>query len=108
MHASTRILLLFTAIAVLIGGIWVLFSINGVALATGYSVAWAVVVLVGTRLVLIVGSGYNSLRSRRSGKGPRQPESASSALAELMDLRGRDLISDEEYASKRATVLERL
>ena len=108
MHASTRILLLITAIAVLVAGIWVLFSINGVAVATGYSVAWAFIVLVATRVVLGIGSGYYSLRSRRSGARTNQPETAATGLAELADLRGRNLISDEEYAAKRAAVMDRL
>jgi hypothetical protein len=108
MHASTRILLLIAAIGVLVAGIWVLFSVNGVAVATGYSVAWALIVLVVTRVVLGVGSGYNALRARFFKTPPQRHSTASSALEELTDLRGRNLISEEEYQAKRATVLGRL
>jgi hypothetical protein len=96
------------AIGMVLAGIYVLFSINGVATATGYSVAWAFIVLVATRVALGIGSGYNALRGRWSRGRPVASASAASALQELTDLHGRDLISDEEYAAKRASVLERL
>jgi ABC-type multidrug transport system fused ATPase/permease subunit len=107
-HASTRILLLIIAIAVLLAGVWVLFSYNGVAVATGYSVAWTFMVLVATRVLLAIGSVYNSLRAPGSRRRSGVQESAASALEELTDLRSRNLISEGEYESKRATVLDRL
>ena len=108
MHASTRILILMTAIAVLVGGIWILFSLNQTLVATLYSVGWAFVVLIGARIVLGVGSGFNFIRARRSGGDSTRPPTAAVALAELSDLRSRDLISDEEFAAKRASVMNRL
>ena len=108
MHASSRILLLLLGIAVLVVGVWVLFSINSGAVATGFSVAWAFVVLVATRVLLGIGTRYNSFRTRRSGAGPHRLGTAASALAELSDLLDRKLISDDEFASKRAAVMDRL
>lgn len=108
MHASTRILLLLLAMAAVVGGLWVLFSVNTVVDAILYGALWTLVVLIATRILLAVGSGFNWLtdgRRRASSAGPRD---AGTGLAELADLRARDLISAEEYEAKRSEILERL
>ena len=108
MHSSTRILLLLLAITAVVGGIWLLFSINTVVAATLYSALWALIVLIATRVLLAVGSGYNWLASgRRRGK-PAGPADAKTGLTELADLRDRELISTEEYEAKRTRIVDRL
>lgn len=108
MHASTRILLLLLAMLAVVGGIWVLFSANTVVDAILYGALWTLIVLIATRIILAVGSGYNWLTGgRRPGGSDRRPD-ARAGLAELADLRARDLISDEEYEAKRSAILTRL
>ena len=105
MHASTRILLLLVAIVAIVGGWWFLFAANDTIPAIAYGVLWTAVVLVAARLLLAVGSGYNRLTTRQGqGSVPKPAD----ALAELTDLRDRELISADEYEAQRAKILERL
>ena len=108
MHASTRVLLLMAAIGLLLGGLWVLFSINTTIVATVYGIGWAIAILLGTRILLAVGSGYNRLRGRRTGLNPGAHQGSAAALTELADLRERELITPEEFEAKRAAVVDRL
>lgn len=112
MHASTRILLFLVAIVAIVVGWWILYANNSPVLAIIYGVVWTAFVLIATRVLLAIGFGFNRLTS---GRGRRAAESGSSgspaatdALAELNQLRERQLISPEEYEAKRAKVLERL
>jgi uncharacterized membrane protein len=107
MHASTRILLLLVAGTTIVAGWWVLLSINSTAAGIAYSVLWALVVLIVARVLTAVGFGYNRYTARRS-RGASGSADASTALAELSDLRDRGLITPEEYDAKRANILERL
>jgi hypothetical protein len=107
-HASTRILLVLVAIAAIGGGWWTLLSINDVGVGIVYSALWTVLVLIVARLIFALGSGYNRLTAGR-GQGSKEGQAgAAAALAELSDLRDRQLISAEEYEAKRAKVVERL
>jgi len=114
MHASTRILLVAVAVVAIVGGWWVLFAINHVALSTDvvvvmlYGVVWTALVLVATRVLLAVGFGFNRLTDGRGRSVTPMPAGAADALAELTSLRDRELISAEEYEAKRAKILERL
>lgn len=107
-HASTRILLLLLAMTSVVGGLWVLFSVNAVIVAIAYGVIWTIIVLVATRLVLTIGSGYNRFRDGGARAADASPADPAAALAQLADLRARDLISPDEYEAKRATILKRL
>lgn len=108
MHPSTRALLLLAAIGVLLTGLWVLFSFNPAVPATVYGVGWAVVILVATRVVLALGSGYNVLHARRARGAPGDRQGSAAALTELVDLRRQELITSEEFEAKRAAVVDRL
>lgn len=107
MHASTRILLLLVEGVAIVAGWWVLLSINSLAAGIVYSALWTLVVLIATRVLSAVGFGYNRFTARR-GRGASGSADASTALAELSDLRDRGLITPEEYDAKRAKILERL
>jgi hypothetical protein len=111
-HASTRLLLLLVTTVAIIGGWWFLFAANDTIPAIAYGVLWTAVVLVAARVLLAVGFGYNRLTTRRGqGSLPKSqgpvPKPAD-ALAELTDLRDRQLISADEYEAQRAKILERL
>lgn len=108
MHASTRILLVLGAIGAIGGGWWTLLSINDFGVGIVYSALWTVLVLIGARLLLALGFGYNRLTAGRGRESKDRPTHAAAALAELTDLRDRQLISAEEYEAKRAKVVERL
>ncbi len=105
MHASTRLLLLLVTLVAIVGGWWFLFAANDTIPAIIYGVLWTAVVLVAARVLLAVGFGYNRLTTPR-GQGS-VPKSAD-ALAELKDLRDRELISADEYQAQRTKILERL
>jgi len=114
MHASTRILLVAVAVVLIVGGWWVLFAINHVALSTDvvvvmlYGVVWTALVLLAARLLLAVGLGYNRYTAGRGRSATPKPMDAGDALAELTSLRDHELISAEEYEAKRTKILERL
>jgi uncharacterized membrane protein len=107
MHASTRILLLLVAGVAILAGWWVLLSINSIAAGIAYSALWTLVVLIVARVLTAVGFGYNRFTARRD-RGASSSADASTALAELSDLRDRGLITPEEYEAKRAKILDRL
>jgi hypothetical protein len=107
-HASTRILLVLVTIVAIGGGWWTLLSINNFGVGIVYSALWTVVVLIVARLLLALGFGYNRLTAGRGRGSKERPADAAAALAELTDLRDRQLISAEEYEAKRAKVVERL
>ena len=69
MHLSSRILLVVAAGAAIVAGWWILFAINDTGLAVIYSAGWTVAVLVGARILLTLGFGYNRLTSH--GRDPR-------------------------------------
>lgn len=100
--------MLLAAIGVLLAGLWVLFSLNTTIAATVYGVGWALGILLVTRLVLALGSGYNGLRAWRVRGASEDAQGSSAALTMLEDLRRRDLITPEEFAAKRAAVVDRL
>jgi hypothetical protein len=106
MHLSTRILLLILAIVLIAGGWWLLLANNTLMSALIFGAIWTAAVLIGTRLLLAIGFGYNRYSAGRNGRGPLG--NTQSALAELVRLRDNGLISPDEYASKRAGVMERL
>jgi len=108
MHASTRILLLLLAIVAIIGGWWVLLANNTFIAAVIYGSLWAAAVLLVTFVLLKLGFGYNRFTARRREGPLDKGASAEAALAELTRLREGGLISDEEYAAKRAGILDRL
>lgn len=108
MHASTRILLLLMAFVAIVVGWWILYATNPFVEAIIYGVLWTAFVLIASRVLYAIGSGFNRLTGGRSqGPGPGSPDAAG-ALAELDQLRDRHLISDDEYEAKRAKILERL
>ena len=107
-HASTRILLVLAAIAAIGGGWWALLSINDVGMGIAYSVLWTILVLVAARILLAVGFGYNRLTAHRGEVSKPRSVDTASALAELADLRDRQLISAEEYEAKRAKAIDQL
>lgn len=94
MHLSSRILLVVAAGAAIVAGWWILFAINDTGLAVIYSAGWTVAVLVGARILLTLGFGYNRLTSHRP------PDNANTA--DLGDLRERGVISPETYEAERA------
>jgi hypothetical protein len=111
MHASTRILLFLVAIVAIVVGWWILYAINSTVVAIIYGVLWTAFVLIAIRVLLAIGFGFNRLtsgRGRRAESGSSGSAAATDALAELNQLRERDLISVEEYEAKRAKILERL
>jgi hypothetical protein len=114
MHASTRILLAAVAVVAIVGGWWLLFAINHVALSTNvvvvmlHGVVWTALVLIATRVLLAVGFGFNRLTAGRGRSATPKPADAADALAELTSLRDRELISAEEYEAKRAKIIESL
>ena len=107
-HASTRILLLLVAAGTIAGGWWILLAINGAVVGIMYGVAWTIIILIAARVLAALGFGYNRFASRRGRDRPGKGLDAATALAELSDLRERDLISPEEYDAKRAKIVERL
>jgi membrane protein implicated in regulation of membrane protease activity len=107
-HASTRILLLLVAIVAMIGGWWLLVVNNTFIAAVIYGSLWAAAVLFVTFVLLKIGFGYNRFTTRRRQGPPEKPATAAAALAEVTRLRDAGLISDEEYAAKRAGILDRL
>jgi len=107
MHASTRILLLLVAGVAIVTGWWILLSINDIAAGIAFSALWTLVVLIAARALTSLGFGYNRFTARR-GQGTSGSADASTALAELSDLRDRGHITPEEYDAKRANILERL
>ena len=108
MRSSSRILLLLVAMVTILGGWWILFAINDAIVAIIYGVLWTAVVLVAARVLIAFGFGYNRLTAGRERAQTPRPGDASAALAELIDLRDRNLISAAEYEAKRARILERL
>lgn len=108
MHASTRILLLLVAAVAIVAGWWILLAINNAVVGIIYSVLWTVIVLIAARVLTAVGFGYNRFTARRDRDGTGESTDAATTLAELSDLRGRRLISPDEYETKRAKIVERL
>ena len=107
MHLSTRILLLILAIVLIAGGWWLFLANNTLMAALIFGAIWTAVVLIGTRVLASIGFGYNRYSARRNGLGSTG-QSAQSALSDLIRLRDKGLITPEEFASKRAGVMERL
>lgn len=108
MHASTKILLVLIAAVAIGAGWWIFFATNEDVPAIVYSAVWTVVVLIATRVLLALGSGYNRFRARRDPDPTARSEDSAAALARLTDLRDRELITPAEYEAKRAEILERL
>ena len=108
MHASTRILLLLAAIVAIVVGWWVLYAINSTVVAIIYGVLWTAFVLIATRVLLAIGFGVNRFTAGRNRGPVPGPTDAQAALAELNQLRERELISQDEYEAKRAKIVERL
>lgn len=111
MHASTRILLFLVAVVAIVVGWWILYAINSTVVAIVYGVLWTAFVLIASRVLLAIGFGFNRLtsgRDRRAESRPSGSAASGDALAELNQLRERELISAEEYEAKRAKILERL
>ena len=108
MHTSTRILLLVVAAIAIVAGWWILLAINNVVVGVGYSVLWSLVVLIATRVLSVLGFGYNRFTAKRGREGPPRGPDAATALTELSDLRERELISPDEYDAKRAHIVEQL
>ncbi len=108
MHSSRRILLPLVAGVAIVGGWWILLALNNVVAAVALGLLWTVIVLIATRLLFVVGFGYNRSTAGRSPDNAAKPADAGTALADLARLRDGGLISADEYASKRARVLERL
>ena len=106
MHLSTRILLLILAIVLIAGGWWLLLANNTLMMALIFGALWTAAVLIGTRVLAALGFGYNRYSAGRNGRGSLGQ--TQSSLSELVRLRDKGLISPEEYASKRAGVMERL
>ena len=106
MHLSTRILLLLVAIVLIAGGWWLLLTNNTTVAALIYGAIWTTAVLVGTRLLVALGFGYNRHSAGRNVASTSG--TAQTSLSELARLREKGLISPEEYATKRAVVMERL
>ena len=106
MHASTRLLLVLVAIGAIAAGWWILLAINSAPVAIVYGGVWTVAILIATRVLFVVGFGYNRLTSGRDRKP--NPADPATALAELADLRDRGLISADEYEAKRAKIVDRL
>ena len=107
MHLSTRILLLLLATVLIAGGWWLLLANNALMTALIYGAIWTAAILIATKLLSAIGFGYNRYSAGRNnraatGEGPQ------SALGELVRLRDSGLISAEEYATKRALVMERI
>ena len=107
MHLSTRILLLILAIVLIAGGWWLLLANNSLVTALIFGAIWTAAVLIGTWLLLAIGFGYNRYSARRTGRG-YTGQATQSALNDLVRLRDKGLITPEEFASKRAGVMERL
>ena len=55
-HISSRILLMLGAAAAIVGGWWILFAINHLAIAVIYAGLWTIGVLVAARIPLALGS----------------------------------------------------
>jgi len=108
MHLSTRILLLLVALVAIVGGWWLIRANNDLPLALIYGALWTVAVLVAARILLAIGSGFNRLTSGRAAASEAGPTDAAGELARLSDLRDRELLSAEEYESKRSKILDRL
>ncbi len=108
MHASTRILLVLAAVVAIVVGWWILYAINSMVVAIIYGVLWTAFVLILTRVLLAIGFGYNRFAAGRNRGPVPVANDAEAALAELTQLRERELISPEEYEAKRAKILERL
>ena len=77
MHMSSRILLVLAAGAAILGGWWILFAINEVAMAVIYSTFWTIGVLVAARTLLALGFRYNRL----TAPGPSRPVVPSAGTA---------------------------
>lgn len=107
MHASTRILLLLVAGVAIVGGWWILLALNSVVAALALGLLWTVIVLIATRVLFAVGFRYNRSTGGRSTDKAATAD-AGTALADLARLRDQGLISADEYASKRARILERM
>ena len=99
MHMSSRILLVLAASAVILGGWWILFAINEVAVAVIYSIFWTIGVLVAARTLLALGFRFNRLTASRRSR-PVAPTPGASAA--LRDLRDRGVISTETYDAEQA------
>ncbi len=97
---------MLAAFVAIVGGCWILLSINDLGTGILYSALWTFVVFLVARLLLAIGFGYN--RRTRGRESTGQPADVAAALAELTDLRDRELISTEEYEAKRAKIVERL
>jgi membrane protein implicated in regulation of membrane protease activity len=107
MHLSTRILLLLLATVLIAGGWWLLLANNALATALIYGAIWTAAVLIVTKVVSAIGFGYNRYSAGRNTRNTTS-EGTQSALGELVRLRDTGLISAEEYAAKRALVMERI
>jgi hypothetical protein len=107
MHLSTRILLLLVATVLIAGGWWLLLANNTLATALIYGAIWTAAVLIVTKVLSAIGFGYNRYSAGRNTRGA-SGESTQSALGELVRLRDTGLISADEYATKRALVMERI
>jgi len=96
---SSRVLLVLAAGATIVGGWWILRSINDAAVAVIYSALWTIAVLVAARTLLALGFGYNRLTAREQ----RRPVTrAQDNVADLRDLRDRGVISKETYDREHA------
>jgi hypothetical protein len=107
MHLSTRILLLLVATVLIAGGWWLLLANNTLITALIYGAIWTAGVLIVTKVLSAIGFGYNRYSAGRNTRAATG-EGTQSALSELVRLRDSGLISAEEYATKRALVMERI
>jgi len=106
MHASTRVLLLLVAGIAVVGGWWLLIALNELIVAIVLGLLWTAIVLIAMRLLFAVGFRYNRSTDARKDRGGTGD--AGKALANLARLRDQGLISVDEYASKRAGILDRM
>jgi hypothetical protein len=107
MHLSTRILLLLLATVLIAGGWWLLLANNALATALIYGAIWTAAVLLVTKVLSAIGFGFNRYSAGRN-RAAATGDTTQSALGELVRLRDSGLISPEEYATKRALVMERI
>ncbi|HWH24165.1 MAG TPA: SHOCT domain-containing protein [Candidatus Limnocylindria bacterium] len=107
MHASTRILLLLAAAAAIAGGWWILLAFSGFVEAVLLGAGWTVLVLIVMRVLFVSGFSYNRFTLRRREARTRSADHGA-ALATLAGLRDQGLISVDEFAAKRAGILERM
>ena len=89
-------------LALLVTGCVLLAPTRNVALFIGYAV------LLGIALIVVCLIKGETPRWRWGDSKPEPTSSTAERLAELDDLRRRHLISETEYATKRAEILKRL